>query len=403
MEEVEKRLIELIEREERAKRESLLRRQENLFKKILERSEVILITGRRGAGKTALGYYILEQSPNPYVFGLPEGAWQYLPESITPLKSLENLPEKATIFIDEAALWFYSRSSSQKLNKYISQLVTEARHQEQLLIFATHTLRKLDIGVVMDADAIFFKEPSFLHSKFERSEIREITREVMRHFSRLKDDRRKYTYVLSHDYEGFIKTPLPSFWCEELSKVQINIELSPPAPDLSRRLGWLENVLKKPLERRHPEVNIDINLCEDGDGFIVKGTIKDFYKAQFAKPTISISGNIHEIEEVKERFSYTLKSSKITDLEDIVRNLLREQPVFHSYLKKIVDYEEEHEDDEQLRTVGWCYDDIKEVPWFELYKLFNLGVLRRVYTSRNYKGYLLADREVVKQVLSEER
>lgn len=221
---MEKRLIELIEREERAKRESLLRRQEILFKKILERSEVILITGRRGAGKTALGYYILEQSPNPYVFGLPEGAWQYLPESITPLKSLENLPEKATIFIDEAALWFYSRSSSQKLNKYISQLVTEARHQEQLLIFATHTLRKLDIGVVMDADTIFFKEPSFLHSKFERSEIREITEEVMKQFSRLKEDRRKYTYVLSHDYEGFIKTPLPSFWCDELSKARIGSE-----------------------------------------------------------------------------------------------------------------------------------------------------------------------------------
>ena len=225
MEEIEKRLIELIEREERAKRESLLIRQEKLFKKILENSEVILITGRRGAGKTALGYYILEQSPNPYVFGLPEEAWQYLPEFITPLKSLEKLPKKATIFIDEAALWFYSRSSSQRMNRYISQLVTEARHQEQLLIFATHTLRKLDIGVVMDADAIFFKEPSFLHSKFERSEIREITREVKEQFGKLKGDRRKYTYVLSHDYEGFLKTPLPSFWCEELSKVSVDVSI----------------------------------------------------------------------------------------------------------------------------------------------------------------------------------
>ncbi|MCD6137778.1 MAG: ATP-binding protein [Deltaproteobacteria bacterium] len=226
MEQDEERLMELIERIEEFEDEGLLIGGEDVLKKILERSEVILITGRRGAGKTALGYYILEQSPNPYVFGLPEEAWQYLPESITPLKSLENLPEKATIFIDEAALWFYSRSSSQKLNKYISQLVTEARHQEQLLIFATHTLRKLDIGVVMDADAIFFKEPSFLHSKFERSEIREITREVMRHFSRLKDDHCKYTYVLSHDYEGFIKTPLPSFWCEELSKVSVSVSSS---------------------------------------------------------------------------------------------------------------------------------------------------------------------------------
>jgi len=282
-------------------------------------------------------------------------------------------------------------------------LVTEARHQEQLLIFATHTLRKLDIGVVMDADAIFFKEPSFLHSKFERSEIREITREVKEQFGKLKGDRRKYTYVLSHDYEGFLKTPLPSFWCEELSKAQINVEISPPAFDASRRLKWLENALKKPLERRHPEVNIDINLCEDGDRFVVKGTIRDFYKAQFVKPTISISGNIHEIEDVKEKFSYTLRSSKITDLKDILRNLLREQPIFRTYLKKIVDYEEKHDGDEQFKVVGWCYDDIKEVPWFELYKLFNLGALRRVYTSRNYKGYLLTDREAVKQVLSEKQ
>ncbi|RLF14334.1 MAG: hypothetical protein DRN06_07235 [Thermoprotei archaeon] len=221
---VEKKLMELIELEESLEQEGVLIGREDVLKKILESSEVILITGKRGAGKTALGYYILEQSPNPYVFGLPEEAWRYLPKFITPLKSLEKLPEKATIFIDEAALWFYSRSSSQKMNKYISQLVTEARHQEQLLIFATHTLRKLDIGVVMDADAILFKEPSFLHSKFERSEIREITREVKEQFSKLRGDRRKYTYVLSHDYEGFLKTPLPSFWCEELSKAQISLE-----------------------------------------------------------------------------------------------------------------------------------------------------------------------------------
>ena len=223
---VEKKLMELIELEESLEQEGVLIGREDVLKKILESSEVILITGKRGAGKTALGYYILEQSPNPYVFGLPEKAWRYLPEFITPLKSLEKLPEKATIFIDEAALWFYSRSSSQKMNKYISQLVTEARHQEQLLIFATHTLRKLDIGVVMDADAILFKEPSFLHSKFERSEIREITREVREQFGKLRGDRRKYTYVLSHDYEGFLKTPLPSFWCEELSKVSVDVSIS---------------------------------------------------------------------------------------------------------------------------------------------------------------------------------
>jgi len=125
----------------------------------------------------------------------------------------------------------------------------------------------------MDADAIFFKEPSFLHSKFERSEIREITREVKEQFGKLKGDRRKYAYVLSHDYEGFLKTPLPSFWCEELSKVSVDVSVSdgltgqdggalhgrsnPYIPRLSKALRHLRGKLKGGGKNPHEFIVMD--------------------------------------------------------------------------------------------------------------------------------------------------
>ena len=190
-------------------------------------SEVIIITGKRGSGKTCLACYLLEKSDNAFFFGFPEEKKVYLPENILPLPfdNIESLPENATIFFDEAALWFYARDSMSRFNKLISQIITEARHHNQLIIFATHTLRKLDIGIVIDADAILFKEPSHLHVKFERAEIRYIMKEVAKEFEKIEGDRRKYSYMLSHDFEQLVETPLPSFWKEELSHITIQVQL----------------------------------------------------------------------------------------------------------------------------------------------------------------------------------
>lgn len=183
---------------------------------------VILVTGARGTGKTALCYHILEQMSgerDAYVIGLPEEKWEYLPDFIFPLTDISDLPCDSIVFTDEAALIYHSRDHSRSLNKQISKLVTETRHKNQILVFASHTLRKLDLGIILDSDSILFKKPSFLHSRFERAEIRSIVDNVSRKFAEINDRHEKYTYVLAQNYEGMITTPLPSFWCEELSKI----------------------------------------------------------------------------------------------------------------------------------------------------------------------------------------
>jgi len=194
--------------------------REAKLRQITSNAQIIIITGKRGGGKSALGYRILEtcEGKERYCVGLREDKWKYLPNYIIPLTDLTDLPQDAIIFIDEAATMLYARDYFSSFNKFISKLITETRHKDQLLIFATHTLRKLDIGVIIDADALLFKEPSFLHSKFERAEVRDILKKVEKEFNSIKGDRRAYTYVLSHDFDELITNKTPSFWCEELSK-----------------------------------------------------------------------------------------------------------------------------------------------------------------------------------------
>ena len=192
--------------------------------KTIENGQVILITGKRGSGKSGLLYSILEnsQKENSYIIGIAKEYHHLLPDSITPLPTsidtLNNLPSHATIAVDEGAWLFPSRESFKPMNKLISKLLTNARKMDQFLVFATHTMRAFDVSVVLNCDALLFKEPSLLHSKLERAEILKIVQEAKRAFDKiLPPERVKHAYLVSQDYEGMLEVELPSFWTEELS------------------------------------------------------------------------------------------------------------------------------------------------------------------------------------------
>ena len=88
----------------------------------------------------------------------------------------------------------------------------------------------------------------------------------------------------------------------------------------------------------------------------------------------------------------------IVPIVDKVLDLIREKPEYEAYFRRMVEYEKEHEKDEYFHDLGWEHDEVR-VPGYVLYRLFIPGVLRRVYSSRSTKGYLLTSREATEKAL----
>ena len=75
---------------------------------------VVLILGKRGSGKSALGYRLLElfrYQLTRYVVGIPGNARKPLPKWIGIAPTLEELPMKAIALIDEVYLHYHARGS----------------------------------------------------------------------------------------------------------------------------------------------------------------------------------------------------------------------------------------------------------------------------------------------------
>ena len=94
----------------------------------------VLILGKRGSGKSALGYRLLElfrYQLTPYVVGVPAEARRLLPEWIGIVPSIEDLPHKCIALVDEAYLRYHARGSMAKESKAMSQGINLLRQREQ--------------------------------------------------------------------------------------------------------------------------------------------------------------------------------------------------------------------------------------------------------------------------------
>jgi len=56
----------------------------------------------------------------------------------------------------------------------MNTMLSLARQKDQTIVFAGMTLRAVDVGIVMNTDAIMMKEPSKLQMAFERAEVCEL-------------------------------------------------------------------------------------------------------------------------------------------------------------------------------------------------------------------------------------
>lgn len=182
---------------------------------------ISLVTGGRGSGKTAFGMETLREAPEkglkPHLIGLPESKWGLLPDYITPVRNLDNVPDDSAVFLDESYLYAFARDHPRILNKYLYKILGVSRHKNWLLVFATHTTRKLDVGVIIEADNIVMREPSWLHVRYERVEIRKLMKATQNFFSR-KREPVKHAVIFRKGGPVAIEPGLPDFWSEELSR-----------------------------------------------------------------------------------------------------------------------------------------------------------------------------------------
>ena len=212
------------------------------WKKAIKLPSIALVTGSRGTGKSSLSYWLLEVLSKEYripayVLGLPEDKWYLLPNTITPLElaALLKLPEHAMLFFDESAMLFYARQWQNNVHALMDVLVSISRQKRQIILLATHVMRKLDINIVTDVDCLIFKEPSELHSRMERREVRDMTEEAYDEFQKIpSSQRKKYAYVISHDIKGeMLMNVLPKWWSTAISNAFSGINI---AEDRTRQI-----------------------------------------------------------------------------------------------------------------------------------------------------------------------
>ncbi len=188
------------------------------FKDRLKRSSLImLIIGKRGSGKTALGFKLLELlSGKRKAFYLGKAK---LPWWITQVDSIEKIKNNSLVLVDEGALAFSSREAMSKSNKFLGKLMAIARHKNLTLIMITQNSAMLDLNILRLADTLLFKEPSLLQSKFERKAIGDLFKKADHAFQQIKEkEKKKYVYIIDDEFEGLTAFSLPEFWSEEISK-----------------------------------------------------------------------------------------------------------------------------------------------------------------------------------------
>ncbi len=184
------------------------------------KSSIGLILGARGSGKSALGMSILEsakaQTSRPiYAVGFKAEA---LPDWITTVTHLDDIPNNSFVLIDEGGIEFSSRNSQSDSNKLLSQLLFIARHKDMTILFITQNSSTLEINAIRQLDFLLLKKPSLLQKDFERGRIREMYDKVDTEFKELAVREEGLVYVYADCYKGFASNQLPTFWGEDVSK-----------------------------------------------------------------------------------------------------------------------------------------------------------------------------------------
>ena len=185
---------------------------------------VVLILGKPGSGKSALGYRLLEllrYVADIYVVGFPEQARSLLPERIGIVLSLEDLPNKCIALVDEAYLSYNSRGSMTAKSKAMSRALNLSRQKEQTIIFITQDAGHIDKNIVSSANVLVFKELGMLQIEFDRPQLNKLATQAKQALDSVQGNKQRWSFVYAHDADflDLLENELPSFWKPRLSRL----------------------------------------------------------------------------------------------------------------------------------------------------------------------------------------
>ena len=206
------------------------------WREVIVPPAVVLIIGKRGSGKSALAYRILELFRYQlacYVVGAPDHARKLLPDWIGIAPTLEDLPPDCIALVDEAYMLYHSRRSMTQANKAMSQSLNLSRQRNQTVIIVSQEARQVDKNIASSASVVVFKELGILQQEFDRAELRKLMAQATEALAGAQGDRRRWAYVFStdSDYLGLLTSQLPSFWKPSLSRLYAGTtSTAPPRP-----------------------------------------------------------------------------------------------------------------------------------------------------------------------------
>jgi len=225
------------------------------WREVVVHPSIVLVLGKRGSGKSALGYRLLElfrYRLTPYVLGVPTEARNLLPDWIGMVQSLEDVPQKSIVLVDEAYLRYHSRESLKSASREMSRILNLSRQRDHTLIFVTPEARQLDKNIVSSANVVVFRDLGMLQLEFDRPELNKLATEARQALGTVRGDKRRWSYVYSPDadFSGLLDSSLPTFWSNKLSRIfAAGGETS--ATRLPKRMSLQERVQKaKELSER---------------------------------------------------------------------------------------------------------------------------------------------------------
>ena len=191
---------------------------------VVPHPSVVLVVGKRGSGKSALAYRLLElfrYLADPYVLGVPGQGRRILPDWIGMADDLAGAPHGSVVVVDEAYLLYHSRRSLTGQNRNMSQIINLSRQRRQTLVFVTPEARQLDRNISSAANVLIFKVPGMFQPEFDRPELNKVAAQAKEAFRDIKGDKRGWSFVYSPDAEfaGLLENSLPSFWSHNLSRI----------------------------------------------------------------------------------------------------------------------------------------------------------------------------------------